>query len=274
MFDSHMHTTLCNHAVGEPEAYAEHAVGMGLKGIIFTCHSPMRGDWWVRVRMRVDQFEQYLAMVQRCKQAFHGQLEVRLGIESDWFPGFEDWIAELHQMADFDYCLGSVHWHGPDYMERFESKVKRDEFRQIYWDHLATAAETGLFDCLAHPDLIKNYRCETWNFQEMQPYIEKSLDRIAKTGKHMELNTSGLNKIYAEMNPGQDMLQLMQQRGIPVVIGSDSHKPTRVGENFSLALQNLQAVGYEKVSVFQNRKATDLRITEALASLKPRALEV
>jgi histidinol-phosphatase (PHP family) len=235
MFDSHMHTPLCNHAVGEPEAYAEHALKMGLKGIIFTCHSPMRGDWWVRVRMRVDQFQQYVAMVLRCKEAFKGQLEVRLGIESDWFPGFEDWIAELHQMAAFDYCLGSVHWHGPAYLEKFESTTTREKFRQTYFDHLAVAAESGLFDCLAHPDLIKNYRCESWDFREMQPSIESSLDRIAKTGTHMELNTSGLNKVFPEMNPSQDMLQLMQERGIPVVIGSDSHSLWRISKLWAMS---------------------------------------
>ena len=36
LFDSHMHTPLCKHAVGEPEDYAEQALAEGLKGIIFT----------------------------------------------------------------------------------------------------------------------------------------------------------------------------------------------------------------------------------------------
>jgi histidinol-phosphatase (PHP family) len=266
MFDSHMHTPLCKHAVGEPERYAEEAVKQGLRGIIFTCHSPMPRGFMARVRMAMDQFDEYVQMVLRCQAAFAGQLEVRLGMETDWFPGYEEWIAELHGKAPFDYCLGSVHWHGPEYLAAFEQGT-REAFRQHYFDHLAESAETGFFDCLAHPDLVKNYRCESWDFEQMRPTIEASLDRIAKTGVHMELNTSGMNKLYAEMNPSVDMLRLMQQRGIPVVIGSDSHKPGRVAEHFVKALSDLKSVGYSQVSVFKQRKAEAIAIDDALRTL-------
>jgi histidinol-phosphatase (PHP family) len=266
MFDSHMHTPLCNHAVGEPELYAEEAIRQGLRGIIFTCHSPMPRALMARARMRMDQFDEYVSMVLRCQEAFKGQLEVRLGMETDWFPGFEDWIQELHQKAAFDYCLGSVHWHAPEYMDAFETGT-RERFRQGYFEHLAESAETGFFDCLAHPDLIKNYRCESWEFEEMKPFIAASLDRIAKTGVHMELNTSGVHKFYGEMNPSNDMLSMMLERNIPIVVGSDSHKPGRVAEGFVTALTNLKAVGYTQVSVFEKRKPKAVGIDEALSSL-------
>jgi histidinol-phosphatase (PHP family) len=84
----------------------------------------------------------------------------------------------------------------------------------------------------------------------------------------MELNTSGVHKSYQEMNPGPQMLKMMRERGIPVVIGSDSHKAKRVGEGFFDALQTLADVGYEKVSVFAHRKREDLLISDVLASLR------
>jgi len=48
------------------------------------------------------------------------------------------------------------------------------------------------------------------------------------------------------MNPGPQMLKMMRERGIPVVIGSDSHKAKRVGEGSSDAPSNLTDVGYER----------------------------
>ena len=42
----------------------------------------------------------------------------------------------------------------------------------------------------------------------------------------MELNTSGMYKVVAEMNPFRDMLREMRRRSIPVVIGSDAHEPS------------------------------------------------
>ena len=270
-FDSHMHTPLCKHAYGEPEAYARHGLEMGLKGVIFTCHSPMPRGFWPGVRMGMDEFDAYVSIVTRAATAFQGQLEVRLGMESDYFPGFEDWIAELHQKAEFHYCLGSVHWQGIDYRQRFESG-NITEFRKTYFKLLADSAETGLFDCLAHPDLVKNYHPEQWDFEAMRPDIATALDRIAKTGVAMELNTSGLMKSYEEMNPGPDMLQMMRERGIPVVVGSDSHRPSRVAEHFITALQTLKRAGYEKVSVFEHRKRAELAIDNVLASLPANTL--
>lgn len=266
-YDSHMHTPLCKHAVGEPEAYADQGLAMRLQGIIFTCHSPMPRGFWPQVRMGMEEFDTYVGLVNRATEAFRGQLDVKLGMESDFFPGYEDWIAELHQKADFHYCLGSVHWQGKDYHERYGTDDVM-EFRRTYFRLLAESAETGLFDCLAHPDLVKSYWPQRWEFEPMQEVIAEALDRIAKTGVAMELNTSGVHKSYQEMNPGPQMLKLMRERGIPVVIGSDSHKAKRVGEGFFDALQTLTDAGYAKVSVFENRKRQDLLISDVLASLR------
>lgn len=84
----------------------------------------------------------------------------------------------------------------------------------------------------------------------------------------MELNTSGAMKSFPEMNPGPSMLRMMRERQIPVVVGSDSHKSRRVGDNFPSALAALQEAGYDKVSIFEHRKRQDLLITDVLASLR------
>jgi len=265
-FDSHMHTTLCKHAWGEPEEYAETALGKGLAGIIFTCHSPMPDGFWPQVRMDMAQFEEYVALVERCARAYEGRLEVRLGLESDFFPGMEAWSEKLHQMAPFQYVLGSVHWQGPEYRQTFDDH-NESAFRKSYFEHLAQSAETGLFDSLAHPDLIKNFMAVSWNFEAWQDTIAAALDRIAKTGVAMEINTSGLNKVYKEMNPGPQMLAMMAERGIPLVIGSDSHVPDRVGDNHLAALKLAEDAGWSHISVFKNRQRLELPIAAVRAQL-------
>ena len=265
-FDSHMHTPLCKHAEGHPIEYMEYGVAQGLAGIIMTCHSPMPDGFSSRVRMSPEQFNEYCALVQEAADAAPADFEVRLGLESDFFPGMEPWLEDLHAKADFHYILGSVHWHIAEYMDAFWHG-DAFAFQKQYFEHLAESAETGLFDSLAHPDLIKNASPVDWNFARIRPYIEKALDRIADTGVAMEINTSGLNKSYPEMNPGPLMLGLMAERKIPVVIGSDSHTPTRVGDSFDLALDYLSASGYENVSVFQHRKRSDLPIRSVRESI-------
>ncbi len=265
-FDSHMHTPLCKHADGHPIEYMEAGVERNLRGIIFTCHSPMPDRFSHRVRMEPEQFDAYVNLVNEAADAAPDGFDVLLGLESDFFPGMEDWLTELHQRAEFHYILGSVHWHTAEYRDAYW-KGDPVAFQQQYFEHLAESAEWGLFDSLAHPDLVKNANPGEWDFARIQPAIEKALDRIAATGVAMEINTSGLNKIYSEMNPGLEMLTLMKQRNIPVVIGSDSHDPYRVGEDFDEALSSLEQAGYDKVSVFRNRQRSDLSIEAVRESL-------
>lgn len=266
LFDSHMHTPLCKHAEGHPIEYMEQGLAMGLAGVIFTCHSPMPDGFSSRVRMAPEQFDDYLGLVQSAADAAPEGFAVRLGMESDFFPGMEPWLQELHQRADFHYILGSVHWHISEYLDHF---WKGDDLAFIhqYFDHLAQSAETGLFDSLAHPDLIKNANPSTWKFSQVESIIAAALDRIAATGVAMEINTSGLQKSFAEFNPGPEMLAMMAERNIPLVLGSDSHTPLRVSENFLLAMDVAAAAGYDKVSVFEHRQRQDIPIEAARSSL-------
>ena len=265
-----MHTPLCKHAWGEPEEYAEQGIRAGLKGIIFTCHCPMPDGFWPTVRMADSEFDLYLELVARAAKAFEGRLDVRLGIESEFFPGMEPWIEKLHQRAEFDYVLGGLHWQAREYLGKFETGTI-EAFRKCYFNHLAESAETRLYDCLAHPDLVKNYHPDSWCLAIVKDSIAKSLDRIAATGVAMELNTSGLNKSYSEMNPGLEMLRMMADRKIPIVIGSDAHRPHRVGEHFMTALSHLQEAGYDEVSYFLKRQRIDLKISAVQASIKKSA---
>lgn len=266
LYDSHMHTPLCKHAHEEPEAYAAVAEQRGLKGIIFTCHNPGPNGWSSRVRMSLDQFDEYVAMVARAREAWHDRVDVRLGLESDYFPGMEPFLEKLHQRAEFNYILGSIHPQLPYYRNVFDNGSAQKYF-QIYFDNLANAAETGLFDSISHPDLVKNVYPLEWQVEPILDDIRLALDRIAQTGVAMELNTSGINKRIKEMNPGPEILAEMKKRDIPVVLGSDSHAPWRVAADFDRAMTMLQDVGYTAVHFYLNRQRHSVKIADAQASL-------
>lgn len=267
LYESHCHTPLCRHAVGEPTEYAEMAAQRGLKGITFTCHCPLPDGISAHVRMRPEEFANYVSIVAEARDAMDGVVDVRLGLESDYYPGVEPWLEKLHASERFSHILGSVHYQVGDYRKLY---FTGDVFayQQMYYDHLAAAAETELYDTLAHPDLIKNEDPAQWKFSRIQPFIERSLDRIAATGVAMELNTSGTQKALPEMNPGIAQLELMHERGIPVVIGADAHRPERVGDGYGEALRTLKSVGYREVSIFLDRKRRAIPIDAALASLQ------
>ena len=268
LFESHSHTPLCKHAVGDPGEYAEVAWKRGLKGLIVTCHCPMPDGYSAHVRMEPEQFEDYVQLVERASRTWQDKVEVLLGLESDYIPGAEGWLKALHARADFHYILGSVHPQIHEYRAKYYTG-DNVEYQRTYFTHLAQAAETGLYDSLAHPDLVKNESPRDWNLQAMLPHIGKCLDRIAATGVAMELNTSGDLKAIREMNPAPDILREIHRRGIPVVLGADAHVPSRVADRYEKALTLLQKIGFETVSCFRNRKRYEIPIERALKSLLP-----
>jgi histidinol-phosphatase (PHP family) len=270
LYESHSHTPLCKHAVGDPAEYAAVAEQRGLKGIIITCHAPLPDGLGIDHRMAPEDFGRYVDLVAAAREAFAGRVDVRLGLESDYFPGIERWAEKLHARAPLHHVLGSVHMQ----VTHYRAKYFTGDFlayQRTYFEHLAESAETGLFDTLAHPDLVKNEAPREWDFGRILPDIQRALDRIARTGVAMELNTSGLNKALPEMNPGPRMLALIRERGIPVVIGADAHRPGRVADRYEEALRLLAEMGFKTVSLFLDRRRSEVPIAEALASLLPAA---
>lgn len=259
LFDAHMHTTLCKHARGRIEQYADAALKRGLAGITVTCHNPMPDGYGAAMRMDPDQLAGYVVHVERARRVFEGRLDVRLGLEADFVPGCERFVEEQLASHPFDFVLGSVHPQTPEYRERY---YRKDNFKyqQIYFDHLAASAETGLYDSLAHPDLIKNLMPRHWSVSKVLDDVCRSLDRIARTGVAMEFNTSGWRKPVPEPCPGPRILYEIARRRIPITLGSDAHSPGRVGENFRKALRLLEAAGVQHVAVFKQRQRVDVPI--------------
>lgn len=273
MYESHCHTTLCKHAWGTTDEYAQQALARGFKGITFTCHCPLPDGFSASVRMKPEEFDQYISLVADTRERFAGKLDVRLGIESDWYPGVEPWLRALHARVPLSHVLGSIHYQVKDYRALFYTGDTRS-YQELYFDHLASSAESGLFDTLAHPDLIKNEDPEEWDFDRLRPVIARALDRISATGVAMELNTSGLEKRLPEMNPSPAQLRMMRDRNIPVVIGADAHLPARVGDGYETALHLLADCGYENVSYFLDRERHDIPIPAALESLAAAAITI
>lgn len=266
LFESHSHTPLCMHAEGNPTEYAAVAHRRGLKGLIVTCHNPMANGFSAPVRMREDQFDEYVDLVEQARLEWEGRIEVKLGLEADYFEGHESYLEKQLASADFHFVLGSVHPQIQEFRDRYWADDLH-EVQRTYFRLLAQSAETGLFDSIAHPDLIKNFTSELWQPEIIMDDILAALDRIAATGIAMELNTSGVNKTISEMNPFPVMLTEMRAREIPITLGADAHVPGRVADGYEAAMQLLSGCGYTHVNYFVNRQRQEVAIDAALASL-------
>ena len=254
--DYHLHTPLCRHAVGEPVEYARHAVAIGLTEIGFSDHSPMPQDDFDNWRMFDRQLDEYVAKV-RLAQATFPQLTIRLALEVDYLPGHEDWIRALAKRHPWDYFIGSVHYVSDswdiDNPAKLSEWKKRDAFEvwQIYFERLAQAATSGLFEIIGHCDLPKKFGIRPE--RDCTPLYETFLTAAAQAGCAIELNTAGLRKDCREIYPARNVLELAFQKNVPITFGSDAHAPEEVGMAFPEAVSLAKSVGYLKTLRFQNR---------------------
>jgi len=242
-----MHTPLCRHATGEPLAYAQHAVEVGLTEIGFSDHSPMQRDDFDNWRMRLDQLDEYVDKVRRAQKDVP-QLSIRLALEVDYLPGHEDWIRELAARHPWDYFIGSVHYISDswaiDNPYQLSEWKKRDPWDVwfAYFERLTQAAETGLFQILGHVDLPKKFGLRPQ--RDCTPLYEKLLSAVKKRGCAIELNTAGLRKECREIYPSLEILQIARQKDVPITFGSDAHAPVEVGADFTQAIALARRAGY------------------------------
>ena len=255
--DYHMHTPLCRHAVGEPVAYARHALEIGLTEIGFSDHSPMPRDDFDNWRMLDRQLDEYVAKVRLAQKEFP-QLEIRLALEVDYLPGREDWIRRLAARHPWDYFIGSVHYVSDswdiDNPAKLSEWKKRDAFEvwSAYFDRLTLAAESKLFEIIGHCDLPKKFG--TRPTQDCRPLYEKFLDAVAQAGCAIELNTAGLRKDCREIYPSRDLLEIAFRKNVPITFGSDAHAPEEVGLNLAEAVALARSVGYTETNRFKLRQ--------------------
>lgn len=187
------------------------------------------------------------------------ETDLRLGIEADFVPGREDRMANLLQAREWDYVVGSVHFlrdlavDHPDW-DVFSSEDPEKVWRR-YFQTLGEAARSGLFDVLAHPDLVK-----VWGAQRPQPdgdvrrFYELAIEGIAESGIAVEVSTAGLRKPVGEIYPARAFLELCLQAGCPIALSSDAHVPADLGFGYDRALELLGDLGVRELCVFEGRE--------------------
>jgi histidinol-phosphatase (PHP family) len=249
MHDYHIHCHFCRHAKGSIQEYAHAALAQGLKEICITPHIPFPdfrpgfGD--NRLRMDPQEFALFQEELEKARRQVPG-LTILSGVEADYVEGTEEYLERFLGSYSFDFVLMSVHfvrsWSENQWV--FDISTDRRPLERIYDDYLnaiRAGIGTGLFDCMAHFDLIK---------QKAHPLIETHSSEIVQIirlcrdrGMSAEINVSGLRKPIGEPYPSWPIVRLMASEGLPLVPSSDAHEPLLVGVGLD-TLQGMELVRY------------------------------
>jgi histidinol-phosphatase (PHP family) len=190
------------------------------------------------------------------------QTDLKLGIEADFVVGREDRMATLLQAREWDFVVGSVHFVGEhavdhDGYEVWDHRSQRpDALWRRYFETLGEAARSGLFDVLAHPDLVKYWGPARRPLPEgdLRRFYDLAMDGIAESRIAVEVSTAGLRKPVGELYPAPAFLEMCLDAGCPVALSSDAHVPGDVGRDYEAALELLERLGVRELAVFERRE--------------------
>jgi len=168
-------------------------------------------------------------------------------------------MATLLDAREWDYVVGSVHFLRDEAVDmRGDWDIWRsadpDKVWRHYFETLGEAARTGMFDILAHPDLVK-----VWGDRapvpegDLRRFYDLAMDGIAESGVAIEVSTGGLRKPVGEVYPDRAFLEMCLEAGCPVALSSDAHLPEDLGHGYEPTLDWLSEVGVSELAVFERR---------------------
>jgi histidinol-phosphatase (PHP family) len=169
-------------------------------------------------------------------------------------------MAELLAGRDFDFVVGSIHFVGDgaldyDKYDIWSAASSPEKVWQTYFEWLGQAAASGMFDILAHPDLVKYWgpSQRPWPGRDLRYYYEAAMEGIAESGIAVEVSTAGLRKPVGELYPAPAFAEMCVEAGACFSLSSDAHLPEQVGYGYDRALAFLGELGVGEVAVFERR---------------------
>lgn len=259
-FDLHTHHYRCGHAEGKIEEYVKSAIDKELNIIGISDHSPFfyseKDQLHPGIAMKKSEFHDYIREVLTLKEKYKDQIEILLGIESDFFPQHIDLYRKQYKDHPFDYLIGSVHFvHGisvfdNSYWEKLSHQDKI-EHKETYYQLIQQSAKSGLFHILGHIDVMKT---NSLDFPDIPTdIIDETFKVISKHDVAIEINTSGEMKGCGAF-PAIDLLERALHFNVDVTFGSDAHIPDRVGDRFDETRKTLKEIGFKKWCFFRKKE--------------------
>ena len=128
----------------------------------------------------------------------------------------------------------------------------------MYVDYFRRVREligTGLVDSLAHLDLIKIHGHRST--VDVSILVNETLELIRARNLTIELSTAGWRKPVKELYPGDSIIRLAKEKGIPFTTASDAHSHVQLGENFPKLADKMVEIGIRQVCIFEKHKRAE-----------------
>ena len=272
MIDYHIHTAHSIDASGTISAYCEQAIELGLDEICITNHcelDPQRNDSFIRFDGAREPFSKNALLklgreIQEAADRYKKSgLAVKFGIEVGYYKGIEGVLKEILSGIDLDFVIGAIHCLDHiciDSSKECAMYFDQHDVHQLlknYYNAVEDLIKSRMFDSLAHIDVYKKYGRDHYgnNIYDHSTDLMSSVFRMIKDNHiALEINTAGM-RFMNEFYPAPALMKIAREQNVEMItIGSDSHRPTDLGKDLSLATEYLKSYGFEGVYGYDKRE--------------------
>ncbi|MBL4904032.1 MAG: histidinol-phosphatase HisJ family protein [Desulfocapsa sp.] len=244
--DGHVHTKYCHHARGEMEEYVLSAISKGLKEIIFLEHMEAGVQYFESTWLTETDFDIYFAEGQLLQKKYAHKIKISLGVEVGYSPTHKEELLERLAKRKWDRVGVSYHYipqvKGTQHLNLLSRKeqniraIKTIGCKQTlkdYFETLTEAVQVLPGTVLCHLDAALRFQPGINIDEEYTGQISTLLKEVKRKGMALEINTSGF-PIRGIPFPAPFIIHEALLLGIPLLPGSDAHKPEDVGRDFDL----------------------------------------
>ncbi len=227
----HTHTCYCDGA-DSPGELAEAALALGCPALGFSGHAYTAFD--TSYCMSREGTAAYRREVRALQREYAGRLEIRLGVEQDYFSG--------ESTEEYDYVIGSVH-----YVKREGEYLPVDENREVllrgveklyggdiyafaedYFRLVGDIYERTRCRIVGHFDLLAKFNEDGSLFDETHPrYLRaagEAMEKLLEAPVLFEINTGAMARGYRTTPyPGPLLRRAIARRGGTFILSSDCH---------------------------------------------------
>ncbi|WP_180272711.1 histidinol-phosphatase HisJ family protein [Konateibacter massiliensis] len=262
--DYHVHTKYSFDGTEEIEDICNKAIEIGLNEIALTDHMDIFSN---REYEHILDCKPLYQEIERVKEKFAGRLIIRKGAELGQPQANPKESKRFLEENPLDFVIGSVH-NIKDDIDVYEYDFKKLDCYQVYEEYLDSLIELAAnydYDVLGHLTYPLRYMYQREGIRLDLTRYEEGFRRlfgiVTERGKGIEVNTSGLLQEMNETMPPLSVLKLYHDCGGEIVtVGTDAHKTEHLGVTIRQGQDILREVGFQYITVFENRKPIFQRI--------------
>jgi histidinol-phosphatase (PHP family) len=253
--DAHVHTDLSPDSDVPIDAYAEAAVARGIAEIAITDHVDFVPG---TPAYEYTPFEQRERVVREAADRWSERgVAIRFGVEITWDSRHAADIRAHLATHAYDFVIGSVHIYrdSPYAVDNISGWMTGRSLSEIvapYFDEVAAAARSGLFDALGHIDFVKRWltpHIPPADLAAAPELYEPILAALVESGTALEINTSGLRQAPNETYPAPPIVARFQELGgRGVTVGSDAHLVDSLAWGLGDGYETAAAAGFDSLA--------------------------